>query len=26
VTPKLKSPAGLLTVSSGRGTDKFSPY
>lgn len=26
VTPKLKTPAGLITVSSGRGTDKFSPY
>ena len=26
VTPKLKSPSGLIAVSSGRGTDKFSPY
>ena len=26
VTPKLKAPSGLIAVSSGRGTDKFSPY
>lgn len=26
VTPKLKAPPGLIAVSSGRGTDKFSPY
>ena len=26
VTPKLKAPNGLIAVSSGRGTDKFSPY
>lgn len=26
VTPKLKTPSGLIAVSSGRGTDKFSPY
>lgn len=26
VTPKLKSPSGLIAVSSGRGTDKFAPY
>ena len=26
VTPKLKSPAGMLTITSGRGSDKFAPY
>lgn len=26
VSPKLKSPSGLIAVSSGRGADKFAPY
>ena len=26
VTPKLKSPSGMLTITSGRGSDKFAPY